>query len=71
MSESNLPRQKSPQQRAAEDWWTGLPEAERTYWMDSAEALWGAGCATVEGAYLRYLAVGSIREVIEKVRRGE
>jgi hypothetical protein len=71
MSEDNLPAEKSPLQQAAEGWWTGLPEAERTYWMDSAEALWGPGRATTEDAYLRFCAVSSIRAVIEKVRRGE
>ena len=68
MSEGNAPGEKSPLQKAAEDWWTRISEAERAQWMESAEALWGKG-ATVEDAYLRAAAVGAIREVIEKVRR--
>jgi hypothetical protein len=71
MSESNRPAEKSPLQQAVEDWWAEISEDERTQWMASAEALWGPGTATIEDAYLRYLAVGSIREVIQKVRRGE
>ena len=70
MTESNQP-EKSPLQQAADAWWAKLTEAERAEWMAAAEYLWGPGTATVEDAYLRYLAVGSIREVIEKVRRGE
>jgi len=70
MSESNLP-EKSPLQQAAEAWWAKLTEAERAEWMAAAEYLWGPGTATIEDAYLRCLAVGAIREVIQKVRRGE
>jgi hypothetical protein len=72
MSESNLPgeQESSPLQEDADDWWAGLPESERTYWMESAEALWGMGKATIEDAYLRCCAVGAVLEVMEKVRRG-
>jgi hypothetical protein len=69
VSESNLPEDKSPLQKLAEAWWADIDEAERAHWMESAEALWGKG-ATVQDAYLRAAAVGAIREVIEKVRRG-
>jgi hypothetical protein len=71
VSENNLPGEKSPLHTAAEDWWAKLPEAERAHWIASAEDLWGPGTATVEDAYLRYLAVGSIREVADQIRRGK
>ncbi len=70
MSENNLP-EKSPLQQAADAWWATLTEAERAEWMAAAEYLWGPGTATVEDAYIRFCAVGSIHEVIRKVRRGE
>ena len=38
---------------------------------DIAEGCSGIAWAPVEDAYIRYCAVGSIREVIQKVRRGE
>ncbi len=69
MSEANRPDEESPLKKGAEEWWAELNEAERAQWMESAVALWGEK-ATTEDAYLRYLAVGSIREVIQKVRRG-
>ena len=63
--------EKSPLQQAADGWWAKLTEAERAEWMAAAEYLWGPGTATVEDAYIRFCAVGSIHEVIRKVRRGE
>ena len=71
MTEGNRPGENAPLQNAAEDWWARISEAERAQWMESAEALWGKGKATTEDAYLRYCAVGAIREVVQKVRRGE
>lgn len=72
MSGSNLPgkEESSPLQKKAEDWWAGISEAERANWMESVEALWGKGKATIEDAYLRYCSVGAIREVVQKDRRG-
>lgn len=69
MSEANLPEDNSPLQKLTKAWWAEIREDERTHWMASAVALWGER-ATIEDAYLRYCAVGAIREVIQKVRRG-
>ena len=68
MTEENQP-EKSPLQQAADGWWAKLTEAERAEWMAAAEYLWGSGTATVEDAYVRCLAVGSIREVADQIRR--
>ena len=68
---SNVPEDKSPLQQAAEAWWAKLTEAARAEWLAEAEYLRGPETATVEDAYIRCCAVGSIQEVIRKVRRGE
>lgn len=49
MTGGNRPAEKSPLQQAAEDWCDGITEAERAYWMESADALWGKGVARRPG----------------------